>query len=364
MGKRVTCSLRSRLAWLWQTEGIMTKKTVSFDGITTVRDKVLAKRHKRSKSQSAPPPEPAAEQSNGDNSEEDSDAEQGSESENDEGGSSPQAAPIDASDASDASESDEEEEQEDGEEETSSSEDDSGEPTASNAESDEVSASDSEEDDGADDDGSDASTSDDEEASTSDDEENSDGSESGSEEESSDDESVASLDDDRTRQLKEAKVAPAEDAEGKKYFESDPFLAGMEEAHTFAALHLSRPLLRAISELGYKAPTAIQVGGAAVTRCHSFVLTVFVLCWTCVVQRRVIPLCLAGRDVCGSAVTGSGKTAAFLLPALERLLFRPKHIPATRVLIVTPTRELATQILSMTKKLCKYTDIRAALVRG
>jgi len=356
MGKRVTCSLRSRLAWLWQTEGIMTKKTVSFDGITTVRDKVLAKRHKRSKSQSAPPPEPAAEQSNGDNSEEDSDAEQGSESENDEGGSSPQAAPIDASDASDASESDEEEEEEDGEEETSSSEDDSGEPTASNAESDEVSASDSEEDDGADDDGSDASTSDDEE--------NSDGSESGSEEESSDDESVASLDDDRTRQLKEAKVAPAEDAEGKKYFESDPFLAGMEEAHTFAALHLSRPLLRAISELGYKAPTAIQVGGAAVTRCHSFVLTVFVLCWTCVVQRRVIPLCLAGRDVCGSAVTGSGKTAAFLLPALERLLFRPKHIPATRVLIVTPTRELATQILSMTKKLCKYTDIRAALVRG
>ena len=334
----------------------MTKKTVSFDGITTVRDKVLAKRHKRSKSQSAPPPEPAAEQSNGDNSEEDSDAEQGSESENDEGGSSPQAAPIDASDASDASESDEEEEEEDGEEETSSSEDDSGEPTASNAESDEVSASDSEEDDGADDDGSDASTSDDEE--------NSDGSESGSEEESSDDESVASLDDDRTRQLKEAKVAPAEDAEGKKYFESDPFLAGMEEAHTFAALHLSRPLLRAISELGYKAPTAIQVGGAAVTRCHSFVLTVFVLCWTCVVQRRVIPLCLAGRDVCGSAVTGSGKTAAFLLPALERLLFRPKHIPATRVLIVTPTRELATQILSMTKKLCKYTDIRAALVRG
>lgn len=49
-------------------------------------------------------------------------------------------------------------------------------------------------------------------------------------------------------------------------------------------------------------------------------------------QTAVIPVVLAGKDVCGSAVTGSGKTAAFCLPILERLLFRPKHVAATRAL--------------------------------
>lgn len=60
-------------------------------------------------------------------------------------------------------------------------------------------------------------------------------------------------------------------------------------------------------------------------------------------QAACIPLALAGRDICGSAVTGSGKTAAFALPILERLLFRPKRVAATRVLVLTPTRELAVQ---------------------
>ena len=65
------------------------------------------------------------------------------------------------------------------------------------------------------------------------------------------------------------------------------------------------------------------------------------------VQAAVIPLALAGRDVCASAVTGSGKTAAFVLPFLERLLFRRKDVAAIRVLIITPTRELATQIYTV-----------------
>lgn len=57
-----------------------------------------------------------------------------------------------------------------------------------------------------------------------------------------------------------------------------------------------------------------------------------------------MPIALAGRDICGSAVTGSGKTAAFALPFLERLLHRPRGIAATYVLVLTPTRELAVQV--------------------
>ncbi|KAG5006667.1 hypothetical protein JHK85_025209 [Glycine max] len=55
--------------------------------------------------------------------------------------------------------------------------------------------------------------------------------------------------------------------------------------------------------------------------------------------KACIPLALSGRDICGSAITGSRKTAAFALPTLERLLFRPKRMRAIRVLILTPTRE-------------------------
>ena len=60
-------------------------------------------------------------------------------------------------------------------------------------------------------------------------------------------------------------------------------------------------------------------------------------------QAACIPLALAGRDICGSAMTGSGKTAAFALPLLERLLFRSRKVRATYVLVLTPTRELAVQ---------------------
>ncbi|CAL5202151.1 unnamed protein product [Lathyrus oleraceus] len=109
-------------------------------------------------------------------------------------------------------------------------------------------------------------------------------------------------------------------------------------ADSFLQLNLSRPLLRACEALGYAKPTPIQAA--------------------------CVPLALTGRDICGSAITGSGKTAAFALPTLERLLFRPKRVYAIRVLILTPTRELAAQVHSMIEKLAQFTDIRSCLIVG
>lgn len=109
-------------------------------------------------------------------------------------------------------------------------------------------------------------------------------------------------------------------------------------ANSFLELNLSRPLLKACEALGYHKPTPIQAA--------------------------CVPLALTGRDICGSALTGSGKTAAFALPVLERLLFRPKRIHAIRVLILTPARELAVQVHSMIEKLSQFTDIRCCLVVG
>lgn len=121
-----------------------------------------------------------------------------------------------------------------------------------------------------------------------------------------------------------------------KFFSSDE--GASFNVKTFLELNISRPLLRACEALGYKQPTPIQAA--------------------------CIPLALTGRDICGSAVTGSGKTAAFALPLLERLLFRPRRIPAIRVLILTPTRELAVQVHSMIERLAQFTDIRCCLVVG
>ncbi|XP_038900039.1 DEAD-box ATP-dependent RNA helicase 28 [Benincasa hispida] len=109
-------------------------------------------------------------------------------------------------------------------------------------------------------------------------------------------------------------------------------------ANSFMELNLSRPLIRACEALGYAKPTPIQAA--------------------------CIPLALTGRDICGSAITGSGKTAAFSLPTLERLLYRPKRDRAIRVLILTPARELAIQVHSMVEKLAQFTDIRCCLIVG
>ena len=109
-------------------------------------------------------------------------------------------------------------------------------------------------------------------------------------------------------------------------------------ATSFAALSLSKPLLKAVSELGFLAPTPIQAA--------------------------VMPPALRGVDICASAVTGSGKTAAFLLPALERLVHRSRRIASTRVLVLCPTRELAVQCEEMGRQLARFTDVRYAIVLG
>ncbi|ELR20123.1 DEAD/DEAH box helicase domain containing protein [Acanthamoeba castellanii str. Neff] len=110
------------------------------------------------------------------------------------------------------------------------------------------------------------------------------------------------------------------------------------QAESFLDLHLSRALLKAVANLGYDRPTPVQ--------------------------SQAIPIALQGKDVCASATTGSGKTASFVLPILERLIHRDKRIMATRVVILTPTRELAIQCHSVIEKLAKFTDITACLVVG
>lgn len=126
--------------------------------------------------------------------------------------------------------------------------------------------------------------------------------------------------------------------EEREYFDTIVDNSTADTITMFSQLNLSRALLRAVEACGYVQPTPIQA--------------------------RVIPLALAGRDICASAVTGSGKTAAFALPFLERLLYRPKDRAAIRVLVVTPTRELATQIYQVVQKLAQFTDVTTSLILG
>lgn len=111
-----------------------------------------------------------------------------------------------------------------------------------------------------------------------------------------------------------------------------------KSATSFQQFSLSRPILRGLAGLSFTEPTPIQV--------------------------RAIPVALQGLDVVGSAVTGSGKTAAFLLPILERLLYRPRKVPTTRVAILMPTRELAVQCYNVAIALARFTDITFAQVVG
>jgi ATP-dependent RNA helicase RhlE len=80
------------------------------------------------------------------------------------------------------------------------------------------------------------------------------------------------------------------------------------------------------------------------------------------IQEAAIPAALRGRDIIGTAQTGTGKTAAFVLPILHRLLTGPRNV--TRVLIVTPTRELAEQIHDVIRDLAAGTRLRSATIYG
>jgi len=81
------------------------------------------------------------------------------------------------------------------------------------------------------------------------------------------------------------------------------------------------------------------------------------------VQAGAIPPAMLGRDVLATAQTGTGKTAAFLLPLLHRLI-GPKSLPAPKVLIISPTRELAGQIEDSCRSLARYTLLKSALIVG
>ncbi|KAL3669343.1 hypothetical protein V7S43_005720 [Phytophthora oleae] len=145
----------------------------------------------------------------------------------------------------------------------------------------------------------------------------------------------------KDQQSREELVDALEKKKAAEFFESDPFAAqefAKTKFETFADLKLSRPIMRAIAHIGFEKPTPIQ--------------------------QRAIPIALTGKDICASAQTGSGKTAAFLLPILERLQFRSRRVQSTRVMIICPVRELATQCQSMFEQLARYTDITCSLAVG
>ncbi len=104
----------------------------------------------------------------------------------------------------------------------------------------------------------------------------------------------------------------------------------------FSALELHPTLVRGIRDLGFTQPTPIQ--------------------------KQAIPAAMGGRDLLACAATGSGKTAAFLLPIMHQLVDRPRG--TTRALVLAPTRELALQILADLKDLGTHTGLTAAAVHG
>ena len=104
----------------------------------------------------------------------------------------------------------------------------------------------------------------------------------------------------------------------------------------FAGMSLDPRLLKAVTELGFTRPTPVQM--------------------------TAIPAGLSGQDVLGCAATGSGKTAAFMLPILQRVLSLSPG--ATRALVLVPTRELAAQVEEHTRELARHTRITTAAIYG
>ncbi|XP_077982571.1 putative ATP-dependent RNA helicase DDX27 [Glandiceps talaboti] len=112
----------------------------------------------------------------------------------------------------------------------------------------------------------------------------------------------------------------------------------LDESMSFQEMNLSRPLLKAINSMNFIHPTPIQVA--------------------------TIPVALLGKDICACAATGTGKTAAFMLPVLERLLYKPKQAAMTRVLVLLPTRELGVQVFNVSRQLAQFTHMDICLAVG
>jgi ATP-dependent RNA helicase RhlE len=105
---------------------------------------------------------------------------------------------------------------------------------------------------------------------------------------------------------------------------------------TFEELNLTKPLLNALTDLGYTTPTAIQ--------------------------QKVFSVTMSGKDVCGIAQTGTGKTFAYLLPSLRQIEFSKDRSP--QLLVLVPTRELVVQVVEEVKKLSVYTTLEVVGVYG
>jgi ATP-dependent RNA helicase SrmB len=107
---------------------------------------------------------------------------------------------------------------------------------------------------------------------------------------------------------------------------------------TFAELELDQLLLEAIEQHGFHRPTPIQ--------------------------QATIPAMMAGQDVLAGAATGTGKTAAFVLPALQHLIDNPNHTRLPRILMLAPTRELALQIRQVVRELSQNMSLRSLVITG
>ncbi|MHB9025664.1 MAG: DEAD/DEAH box helicase, partial [Armatimonadota bacterium] len=106
----------------------------------------------------------------------------------------------------------------------------------------------------------------------------------------------------------------------------------------FTDYYLDERLQRALAAAGFVTPTPIQAAA--------------------------LPVAMGGRDLVGTAQTGTGKTAAFVIPILQRLIAMPREIRKTRAVILAPTRELVEQILAVVRELAAHTNIRAVAVYG
>lgn len=148
----------------------------------------------------------------------------------------------------------------------------------------------------------------------------SDDSEQNSLEESSEDDENATKEDEDSPEAIADYYAPEEESQ-----------EATKAVHTsFNSLGLSRPVLKGLGALGYVKPSPIQ--------------------------SATIPIALLGKDIIAGAVTGSGKTAAYMIPIIERLLYKPAQVASTRVIVLAPTRELAIQVSDVGNKLGRFVN--------